>query len=111
MKKLLLSLALGALSFSALTSASAATFETIEKATLNFVGIENNGTVVYLGMTTNTAGCLYSGVYFSGTSIEDRKAVLSVALAAKLSSSTVRIVYTQPGGFGTACLGTSIYIE
>ncbi len=105
MKKIILSLILGVLSLSA-------SADVIYGVSPTVVGVENLGsTVVFVGLTANTPSCVNGGVYFSGVNIDDRKAILGVAMAAKLSGTTVRIDYTQPGGPGTICRGVSIYLE
>ena len=104
MKKIIVYLALSVLSL----SASAAN---IYGVTPSLVGIEGNGGAIYVGLTDNAPGCLYGGIYFNGGTIDDRKAELGVAMAAKLAGKTVRIDYTQTGGPGTICFGYSIYIE
>jgi hypothetical protein len=105
MKKIILSLMLGALSLPA-------SADWILGVTPGVVGVENLGsTVVFVGLTVNTPSCVNGGIYFSGVNIDDRKAILGVAMAGKLAANTVRIEYTQPGGPGTICRGASIYLE
>jgi hypothetical protein len=77
--------------------------------TIGLTGMESNGISVYVGISPNTNECLYSGVYFLDEA--EVNMALSVALAAKLASRTVRIIFSQPGGNGTQCFGQGIYVE
>lgn len=76
---------------------------------LTIVGTGTVGTLVYVGIVENPNNCLSGGIYFRVTA-ELNKA-LAVALAAKVAGKTVRIDYNQPGGVGTECTGTSIFLE
>ncbi|MCU7829571.1 MAG: hypothetical protein KZQ85_10940 [Candidatus Thiodiazotropha sp. (ex Myrtea sp. 'scaly one' KF741663)] len=77
--------------------------------TVGMVGSEEDSSRVYVGISPNTNGCSYNGIYFNDEKELDLSA--SIAMAAKLSGKTVRLGYTQPGGTGTQCYGYSIYIE
>lgn len=77
--------------------------------TPSMVGIEGSGASVYINASVSE--CLYGAVYFTDGTIDDRKAALAVAMVAKLSGKTLRIDYRQPGGPGTMCFGSGIYIN
>lgn len=92
-------------------SVYAATAGSYMNLTPTLIGLETK-TQSYIGITPNTPGCPYGGVYFSSTyagSDTDAKAALAVATAAKLSGKLLRIdLAVDSNGL---CRGTSIYIQ
>jgi hypothetical protein len=72
------------------------------------VGSEANGKVAYVGITPNSNGCYAGGVYFREE--EEVSKTLSIAMAAKLASKTIRVDYGQDEITGK-CVGYSIYMQ
>jgi len=102
MKKLLFILGMAMLSTEALAI-------TQTNVTVGLVGMEGNGTQVYVGIDPNPNGCTSGGIYF--TVAAELNQVLSVALAAKMANKLARIDYFQSAGNGTLCKGGSIYVQ
>jgi len=77
--------------------------------TVTNAGSENNGAQVEVGIGSNPDNCSYTAVYFVNSAELGR--ALAIALASRLSGRNVRVDYTQPGGTGTTCIGTNIYLQ
>jgi hypothetical protein len=71
------------------------------------VGLEWSNSI-YVGISSNTNGCLYGGVYFSD---DNKKSIaLSVGTAALLANKKIRISYLQDDVSGV-CTGAGIWIQ
>lgn len=101
MKKILLALTLVAAS-------QVASATTANNITLSLVGAVNASGSITVSSYNGLSACSYSTVYFEVATIAERKAILAIALAAKLSGKTVRIDYTFGPGY---CSGVGIYLE
>lgn len=76
---------------------------------MGMTGVEADGEQVFVGINPNPNNCLYGGIYFQDPAEMDK--ALSIAMAAKVSQRTVRINYSQPGGAGSQCFGSNMYVE
>ncbi len=77
------------------------------------VGMQNNGTAVYVGIggsaAQNPSACGSDGVYFLEPA--GLKEALSIGLTAKALGKTLRIDFNQPEGRGGQCKGQNIFLE
>lgn len=75
-----------------------------------YVGSENNGSDIFIGLPSNPYGCAVSTVVFYSSNGGEKNA-LAIALSAKASGKTIRLDYYPPRSSDGICVGFNIYLE